>query len=124
MSKDIIPDPAEIRKAEDQGLVFSQDHKTLLKCHNKEIEEITIPDGITEIGSMAFSPFFKKLTKIKLPDSLIKIGTSAFENCELLSEIVIPNSVTSMELQCYSKQSNLERLRNLCLLRCRESLRS
>ena len=108
---DIIPDPAEIRNAEEQGLVFSQDHKILLTCHNEEIKEITIPDGVTEIGSGAFRFSSKNLTKINLPDGLIKIGISAFYNCGMLSEIVIPNSVTTIDAWAFQECRSLESIK-------------
>ena len=54
MAKKTSPDPAAIRKAEELGLLFSENKKTLLECTDKEIAAVEIPAGITEIGANAF----------------------------------------------------------------------
>ncbi len=54
-----------------------------------------IPEGVTEIGAMAFMGR-KKLTSVIIPSSVTKIGERAFDECERLSEIVIPNGVTEL----------------------------
>ena len=66
-----------IRKAEEQGLVFSEDKKILKKCTNKEIAEVVIPNSVTEIGREAFKGC-TSLTSVVIPDSVTKIGNGAF----------------------------------------------
>ena len=84
-----------IRKAEDQGLVFSEDKKTLEECTNKKIAEVVIPNSVTKIGNSAFSGC-TSLTSIVLPDSVKKIGNAAFYDCTSLTSVVIPDSVTEI----------------------------
>lgn len=57
--------------------------------------EITVPDGVTEIGDYAFS-FQKEITKITLPSSVRLIHDGAFNGCEKLTEIVIPEGVEEL----------------------------
>lgn len=90
---------------------------TLLKKYTGTIANITIPDGVTSIGTEAFSEckilksviipssvtsidekaFYQStLTSITIPDSVMSIGASAFCSCKRLKDVTIPNSVTSI----------------------------
>lgn len=68
------------------------------------IEEIVLPDGLTEIENDAFanSPV---LSKINIPESVLDIGYSAFAGTDI-SEIIIPNGVQTIPMSmcdcCYS----------------------
>lgn len=55
----------------------------------KEIESVTIPEGVTKIGACAFE-FCKKLKQVILPSTLIEIGDEAFRDCEKLQKIEFP----------------------------------
>ena len=61
------------------------------------IEEVEIPDTVTEIGSYAFHNFLG-LKKINIPNSVTSIGGYAFYYCVNLTSITIPNSVTSIDV--------------------------
>ena len=50
---------------------------------------------VKEIGAWAFSDC-ESLTSIEIPDSVTSIGTGAFQYCESLTSIEIPDSVTSI----------------------------
>lgn len=107
----------------ENGLYISNEGKTafyysadLNKSGN--LNEITIPEGVTKIHGSAFketelkkvnfpstletieSFAFEnsKLEELQLPDGLKKIGTNAFYNCgNIKSPIIIPNSMTEVE---------------------------
>ena len=70
------------------------------------IEEVEIPDTVTEIGSYAFHNFLE-LKKINIPNSVTRIGQDAFNYCINLTSITIPNSVTSIGDSAFSFCSNL-----------------
>lgn len=54
----------------------------------KNIEEIIIPDSVTEIESGAFSCLYE-LARIHIPSSVSKIGTMPFDRCPGLKEITV-----------------------------------
>jgi hypothetical protein len=60
-----------------------------------EVEEFTIPDGVTSIEAYEFQDC-KSLTSITIPDGVTSIGDYAFYGCDNLTSITIPDSVTSI----------------------------
>ena len=62
-------------------------------CDN--LKSIVIPEGVTEIESDAFSSC-DRLASVTLPKTLVTIGSYAFYNCDALGSIVIPDNVTSI----------------------------
>ena len=70
------------------------------------IEEVEIPDTVTEIGSYAFHNF-RKVKKINIPNSVTRIGLGAFYYCINLTSITIPNSVTSIGSSAFAWCSSL-----------------
>ncbi len=96
----------------------------------EKLENITIPDNITNISEAAFSgcsglksielPESVKnisyraflgctsLSSIKIPDNTEKIGDSAFENCIEFTNITIPDNVTEIGNSVFSGCTRLE----------------
>ena len=56
------------------------------------LENITIPNGVTSIGSHAFDHC--GFTSITIPNNVTSIGSDAFSRCWNLTSITIPNNVT------------------------------
>lgn len=73
------------------------------------VTEITVPDGVTEIGDYAFS-FQKKITKITLPPSVRIIHVGAFDECEELREIVIPEGVEELGALLFDGCKSLKKI--------------
>lgn len=59
------------------------------------LEEISLPDTITSIGSYAFNNC-TNLVEITIPAEVSNIGSAAFGKCTSLKEIVIPSKVTEL----------------------------
>ena len=71
-----------------------------------EITELVIPDGVTSIGSYAFSGW-SVLPSVTIPNSVTSIGDGAFKGCSDLTSVTIPNSVTSIGNSAFSGCSKL-----------------
>ena len=61
---------------------------------------------MTSIVSYAFRDC-NSLTSVVFPESLTAIGTSAFEGCSSLTSVIIPEGVTTIESQTFSGCSSL-----------------
>lgn len=57
----------------------------------KGFESISIPEGVTDIGSYTFAD--TNLKTIVMPDSLESIGDSCFENCSEMKTVVINGNI-------------------------------
>ena len=71
---------------------FIIENDILIKCLNKNMTIIEIPDGVTKIYNNAFA-YCRELKKIILPDSLQIIDDYAFYFCKKLEYIDIPFNV-------------------------------
>lgn len=68
---------------------------------NSELSEYTIDEGITEIGEFAFAR--SGLTSVTIPEGVTKIGYGAFYHCDKLSEVILPDSVTEIDLYAFDQ---------------------
>ena len=67
---------------------------------------MTIPDGVTSIGSEAFYGC-SGLTSVTIPDGVTSIGYYAFEGCSGLTSVTIPDSVTDIRGRAFYGCSGL-----------------
>ena len=72
------------------------------------LTSITIPSGLTSIGSYAFSGC-RDLTSVTIPESVISIGDNAFSGCTGLTSVVIPNSVAEIGNEAFSGCTGLNK---------------
>ncbi|MBQ7165431.1 MAG: leucine-rich repeat protein [Treponema sp.] len=79
-------------KYDDKG--FCIEDGRLLR-YNGDDDAVSIPEGVTEIGSRAFS-YCTALASVTIPDSVAKIGYNAFEGCASLKSVTIPEGVTEI----------------------------
>ena len=63
-------------------------------------DTVTIPDGVTTIGELAFYEN-KKIKKVIIPDSVTQIKKSAFQFCSKLQEVVLGKSISSLGTSCF-----------------------
>ena len=59
----------------------------------RNLTSVTIPNGVTSIGSYTFAN--NQLTSVTIPNSVTSIGEGAFAE-NRLTNVTIPNSVTSI----------------------------
>jgi len=76
------------------------------KNYCEDIEEVSIIEGVTNIGSNAFHNC-TSLMSITIPDSVTSIGNSAFAGCQSLASITIPNSVTYIDWMAFYNCTSL-----------------
>ena len=62
---------------------------------DSKIKSVVIEDGVTRIGADTFC-FFSSLTEVNIPNTVTSIGRGAFRDCTALKKIYIPNSVTAI----------------------------
>ena len=70
-------------------------------CPNTEIQSVTIPSKVTEIGEDVFS-FCHSLNSVTFLSSLTHIGDNAFSGCEGLTSIEFPSSLTHIGDNAFS----------------------
>ena len=76
---------------ETNGLVCTKDGKSLVRCIGGDV---TIPEGVTNIPSWAFSG--SNLKSVVIPQGVVSIGMGAFTECKELKSISIPSGVTDV----------------------------
>ncbi|MCI6188633.1 MAG: leucine-rich repeat protein [Clostridium sp.] len=98
--------------ADEDGVLFNKDKSVLVKYpRGKEELSYKVPSSVKEIGDYAFGSLYRwgfNLTNITIPDSVTSIGAHAFDNCESLESIKIPNSVTTIKEYTFSYCGSLE----------------
>ena len=70
---------------------------------------VSIPEGVTEIGEEAFLSC-ETLTSVTIPQSVVCIGNSAFCDCERLAEVRLPESIAKIGKYAFYDCPELKRL--------------
>ena len=89
------------------GVLYSKDGTTLIRYpQGKKDSSFTVPDGVTTIGSYAFSdnPYIENVI---LPDSVTSIKSIAFGDCNSLTRINIPSFVTEIGIGAFCNCEDL-----------------
>ena len=68
-----------------------------------KILSIVIEKGVISIGANAFSGGFTNLISVSFPEGLSSIGNCAFCNCSNLASVVLPNSLTAIEMGAFKE---------------------
>ena len=83
------------------GVLFNKDMTILWEYPAGKMDEsYSIPDGVIEIRSDAFS-WAENLRSVSIPESVTTLGQHSFSCCGSLVEINIPASVTSLPGQIF-----------------------
>lgn len=98
----------------DGKLVFKGDGAILNQSDTLEpwnsyknyIFEVSVEDGITEIGESAFSGW-NNIEKVTISTNVTDIGSNAFYSCISLEEISLPEGLKSISSQAFRNCSNL-----------------
>ena len=75
------------------------------------VEQISVPEGVTELAYSAFEEC-DKLKEVTMPASVITIGSYAFENCENLKKVILPANYHTIQRNAFYRCRGLEELEN------------
>ena len=87
-------------------IIYGNGDDKVLVGYLDEETDLTLPDGITQIKSYAFS-WCDGLTSVTIPDSVTTIGDGAFSSCVNLASVTIGNSVTTIGVGVFSDCDSL-----------------
>lgn len=93
--------------ANDKGLFGGYSYAPWYEYREK-IKRITIGSGVSTIGARAFDEC--NVENVVIPDSVTEIGEFAFMQCGKLKECRIPYGITSIKKYTFNSCKNLERV--------------
>lgn len=82
------------------------DYCARLNIYREDLTEFVVPDGVTQIGSVAFASCHS-LTSITFTDGVTAIGNRAFYDCTSLTSIIIPDGVTTIDGHAFDRCRSL-----------------
>ncbi len=74
----------------------------------QSLESINIPNGITEICSMAF--YLSSVKSVTVPESITVIEETTFYGCSLLEEISLPKTLTQIRNYAFYECASLKKI--------------
>lgn len=83
---------------------------SIVQFIERTITEINIPEGVTSIGRCAFYDCQNAEGMVTIPEGVWLIGQDAFNNCIRITEIKLPQSVTTLHGYVFSNMKALKRL--------------
>lgn len=93
----------DFKDAQSNPLFYS----THLYLGKKEIRDLVIPDGVTEIKRFAFTRA-TNLLSLKMNNDVISIGNSAFYQCSSLNSVIFSKALTSIGERTFYECSSIE----------------
>ena len=115
------------------GVLFNKDQRILIAYPNAKSSVYTIPEGVSTIGTLAFSGcdltdvtiassvttieelafHYTRLRNVMIPDRVTTIGNSVFLSCHELKKVTIPRSDISLGDGVFYDCNALEEIHNL-----------
>ena len=80
------------------GIIYTSDMQSLVSC-SIDADDVTIPEGVTQIACHAF--FKSHLKSVRLPDSLSDIQRGAFEDCKMLEKVDFGKGLTDIGVDVF-----------------------
>lgn len=80
------------------GIIYTSDMQSLVSC-SIDADDVTIPEGVTQIACHAF--FKSHLKSVRLPDSLSDIQRGAFEGCKMLEKVDFGKGLTDIGIEAF-----------------------
>lgn len=89
------------------GIVYTSDKKTLIRCPVGKSGKVVIPDGVTTIGRHAFRSC--KISEVVIPDSVTEIGISAFTESHI-QDFTLGKGMTYIGKYMFSTCKNIKHI--------------
>lgn len=86
----------------ENGILYADGYLLCSSDDLSSFQEVNVKEGTIVIASNAFSKGAKNINKITLPEGLLQIGTTAFSSLYSLDEINIPSSVRSIGYNAFA----------------------
>jgi len=102
----VTADAANPNYSSMDGVLFDKNQTTLIQYPIGKTGGYTIPNGVTSVGSDAFSNC-RGLTSVTIGNSVVSIGNSAFSYCRGLTNVTIGDSVVSIGSNAFNSCSDL-----------------
>lgn len=80
------------------GIIYTSDMQSLISC-SIDADDVTIPEGVTQIACHAF--FKSHLKSVRLPDSLSDMQRGAFEDCKMLEKVDFGKGLTDIGIDVF-----------------------
>ncbi len=103
----IIVDENNKKFSSIDGILYSKDKKTLIKCPRGYMGEVNIPDGVEVIHSQSFY-CCDNITEITIPNSVKEIGDNAFYRCSSLKRVYMPKNVELIGVNIFDRCNSLK----------------
>ena len=88
-------DPGNLAYSSVDGVLFNQDQTIIVRYPRGRQGEYTIPDGVVIVGDGAFNGCYR-VTNVTIPNSVTTLGCAAFFSCGM-SSITIPANVNRID---------------------------
>lgn len=79
----------------DHGIMYNLDKTVIIKCTDRELKEVVLPESVIRIEDYAFASCIN-LEKISLSDKTREIGKKAFSGCIALKNVFRTQSLSSI----------------------------
>ena len=89
------------------GIVYTADKKTLIRCPVGKSGKVVIPDGVTTSGRHAFRAC--KISEVVIPDSVTEIGISAFTESHI-QDFTLGKGMTYIGKYMFSTCKNIKHI--------------
>lgn len=73
---------------------------------NQNLTEVTLPEGLSEIGESAFMDC-GSLTTVQIPETVAQIDRAAFAGCSALASISLPETVSTVMEEAFTGCTSL-----------------
>lgn len=91
---EIVVDEENTTYSSHDGVLYNKNQTTLLICPDGKSGAYTIPQGVTSINRYAFNR--SALTEVVMPNTVTSLGDGAFNDCDALTSVTLSDQLTEI----------------------------